>query len=150
MASLKKCSSCQEWLSKKSFYKNRATYDGLQNVCIDCRKPINAAYFKKKYAEPAFREANLERNQQGSLRRSLERYSMTNEQYEALVLLGCAICKGPPKGRGRYHFDHDHKTGKFRGLLCSSCNVACGHFNDDYETFKSAFVYLFGVTISEE
>jgi hypothetical protein len=33
----------------------------------------------------------------------------------------CAICGNPPKTR-RLHIDHDHKTGKVRGLLCHRCN----------------------------
>lgn len=142
MATLKKCSSCQEWLSKKSFYKNRATRDGLQNVCIDCRKPMNAAYFEMKYADPVYREEVSQRNKSGSLRRSLERYSMTHGQYEVLEAKGCAICNGPPTGRGRYHFDHDHETGTFRGLLCTSCNVAIGHFRDKPSLLHKAIRYL--------
>lgn len=33
----------------------------------------------------------------------------------------CAICPNTPKVR-RLHIDHDHKTGKVRGLLCFPCN----------------------------
>jgi hypothetical protein len=33
----------------------------------------------------------------------------------------CAICGRPPKTR-KLHVDHDHKTGKVRGLLCYTCN----------------------------
>ena len=35
----------------------------------------------------------------------------------------CWICGTPPKTR-RLHIDHDHKTGKIRGLLCFRCNNA--------------------------
>jgi len=34
---------------------------------------------------------------------------------------GCAICGNPPKTR-RLHVDHNHRTGKVRGLLCFRCN----------------------------
>jgi hypothetical protein len=33
----------------------------------------------------------------------------------------CAICPNTPKSR-RLHIDHDHATGKVRGLLCFPCN----------------------------
>jgi Recombination endonuclease VII len=36
---------------------------------------------------------------------------------------GCAICGSPPKTR-RLHVDHDHGSGKVRGLLCHRCNRA--------------------------
>lgn len=35
---------------------------------------------------------------------------------------GCAICAKPIRGL-RFHVDHDHATGKVRGLLCHHCNT---------------------------
>lgn len=46
------------------------------------------------------------------------------EEYARLVAERgevCAICGGKPKTR-RLHIDHDHKTGRVRGLLCYRCN----------------------------
>ena len=47
-----------------------------------------------------------------------------DELYDRLIAEqdgGCAICHRPPATR-RLHIDHDHKTGKVRGLLCFTCN----------------------------
>jgi hypothetical protein len=33
----------------------------------------------------------------------------------------CALCPNEPKTR-KLHVDHDHGTGKVRGLLCHRCN----------------------------
>jgi len=38
--------------------------------------------------------------------------------------------------------DHDHVTGKIRGLLCSACNRAIGLLKDDYKILENAFMYL--------
>jgi hypothetical protein len=51
---------------------------------------------------------------------------VTVEQYDELLASqhgGCAICGAPPKTR-RLDVDHDHRTGKIRGLLCHRCNRA--------------------------
>ena len=62
----------------------------------------------------------------------------------------CMICFNGPltvnKGRHvRMHHavvDHCHETGKVRGILCQSCNVALGNFADDIEILQSAIDYL--------
>lgn len=38
--------------------------------------------------------------------------------------------------------DHDHKTNKFRGLLCDNCNMGLGHFKDDPMLLEFAQIYL--------
>lgn len=39
-------------------------------------------------------------------------------------------------------WDHDHKTGKFRGTLCSRCNLAIGLMGDNPERLLAAHQYL--------
>ncbi len=59
----------------------------------------------------------------------------------------CAIC-GEPESQMRNGItrhlavDHDHKTGKVRGLLCSACNTALGKFDDDPAIIARAIAYL--------
>ena len=56
----------------------------------------------------------------------------------------CAICrKEPREKRGlRPHLDHDHATGKVRGILCAPCNFGLGAFRDNTINLKSAIRYL--------
>ncbi len=38
--------------------------------------------------------------------------------------------------------DHDHRTGKIRGMLCNHCNRGLGHFRDDPELMEFAAIYV--------
>lgn len=52
----------------------------------------------------------------------------------------CAICKEAPAE----HVDHDHETGRVRGLLCFNCNGALGQFRDRTDLMLQAVAYLHG------
>ena len=59
----------------------------------------------------------------------------------------CAICKQEETEKRNGNIkslavDHNHSTGKVRGLLCSSCNTALGKFKEDVEILKNAISYL--------
>lgn len=77
----------------------------------------------------AWREQNRARSdhnrRSGALRR---KYKLTLDEYEAMLQAQggvCAICKGEQQGERTRHLfvDHDHTTGKVRGLLCRKCNT---------------------------
>lgn len=55
----------------------------------------------------------------------------------------CAICGELPSGKRALLFiDHDHKTGKVRGLLCGACNAGLGYFKDTTSRMTKAIEYL--------
>ena len=54
----------------------------------------------------------------------------------------CAICRKPRPENRTLHVDHDHKTGRIRGLLCFRCNNALGDFEEQWELFQLAADYL--------
>lgn len=60
----------------------------------------------------------------------------------------CAICREVP-AKGRLQVDHDHATGRIRGLLCGNCNKAMGLFRDDPERLRSAISYLGIIALAE-
>ena len=53
----------------------------------------------------------------------------------------CAICLRPPKTR-RLDRDHDHVTGKPRGLLCARCNQRLERGGDTVEWLEAALHYI--------
>lgn len=90
---------------------------------------------KKFHAEnPAYRRtAALKRN-----------YGITPKDFarmEAEQAGVCAVCKQVPEGKG-FYVDHDHKTGRVRGLLCFTCNMALGLLKDSAVFARSAAEYL--------
>src|SRR5690606_24635211 len=57
----------------------------------------------------------------------------------------CGICGGPPLGNkncNSFAADHDHETGRFRGLLCGKCNMGIGCFDDDPDRFRKATAWV--------
>lgn len=75
------------------------------------------------------------------------KYGLELVQVEAMLEAQnglCAICEAPIilGGRSGAKVDHDHKTNRVRGLLCSRCNVALGSFRDDPKILAAAITYL--------
>ena len=53
----------------------------------------------------------------------------------------CELC-GKPEPRGVLHLDHCHLSNKFRGWLCSKCNLGLGQLGDTAESLRAALAYL--------
>lgn len=72
-------------------------------------------------------------------------YALTTEAYEALYQAQngkCKICDNfCPEGE-ILHVDHDHLTGRVRGLLCRKCNTMLGFAEDDIKRLEKAIAYL--------
>lgn len=78
------------------------------------------------------------------------KFGISLEQYdEMLVRQGgvCAICRQPETklvngAPCSLNVDHDHETGRVRGLLCSPCNNGLARFRDDVGRLQGAIEYL--------
>lgn len=78
--------------------------------------------------------------------------NITREEYEKLLEYHnnkCGICNREETRIARkdgtaspLSIDHDHKTGKIRGLLCNQCNRALGFFEDSISSLTNAIDYL--------
>lgn len=62
------------------------------------------------------------------------------KRFQRLQNNKCALCG--KASRRRLSIDHCHETGKFRGLLCDSCNKGLGLFKDDPELLIRAASYI--------
>jgi len=82
--------------------------------------------------------------------RILRVYGITREQYNELDLGYCPICLSEWSDSVRPCVDHDHKTGRVRGLLCIYCNRYCvGNFRDSVLVERIAS-YLRGADLRPE
>ena len=43
---------------------------------------------------------------------------------------------------GKICFDHNYKTGEFRGWVCQACNLALGHLKDNLAYIEALKIYL--------
>ena len=125
----KKCFKCEEELPVSLFGTLWKRIDGstrMGNVCRPCKKKQQDIANNLKQSNPP----------------------PTSEDYV------CPICSKNEKtlesrldsdhrrGRLIWVLDHDHKTGKFRGWLCNTCNSALGWFDDDPIKLRRALAYL--------
>lgn len=132
---LEVCTLCNEDKPLDDFYKHKLGRHGRDSACKECRAAIN----RERRRDPAIREREH--------RQKVARvFGIPVTQYDEM--LGsqsgvCAICGKPQAGkRSRLHVDHDHSTGKVRGLLCNTCNAGLGSFRDDSGLLHAAIKYL--------
>ena len=77
----------------------------------------------------------------------MRQYNITLAEYDAMFMSQgqvCVICHtdNPGAGRSRFSVDHDHETGKVRGLLCHGCNIVLGMVKDKPKILRDAAGYL--------
>jgi hypothetical protein len=85
-------------------------------------------------------------------REAARRYGVTVDEVLALSEAQghrCAVCKTHKDdlvhGTFKHNplvIDHDHRTGRVRGLLCPTCNIGLGQFKDDVNLLANAISYL--------
>jgi hypothetical protein len=81
-----------------------------------------------------------------------QKYRLSEKDYRKMLSRQkgvCAICGQPEtrmnnKGTGirRLCVDHDHETGRIRGLLCMRCNLFIGAIDDRIDIAHKVLVYL--------
>lgn len=118
----KKCPRCDQMKDLTEFQQNTSMLSGYNSYCKECDR----------------------------WRTRSSRYSLTREQYQALLAAQgnrCPICeRSVSEVTTPRHpdlvVDHDHQTGAVRGLICSSCNKGLGLFRDDQRLLQRAIAYL--------
>lgn len=148
------CNGCKQILPIVLFSKH--TRDGFASRCKVCLNKQARDYHKKSMNNPEYRKKKYLQNKENRKRnpRSFEKrknewlkynYRITLEDYKNMLEQQggvCAICFQPCKTKKDLAVDHNHNTGKVRGLLCSNCNRAIGMLQEDPAIIDRAKQYI--------
>jgi hypothetical protein len=125
---MKRCPDCLQYKPLDEFPRNRRTKSGYATYCKPCHNARGTETRTRLYGSS--RHYHLKR-----------RYGIGAVDVEELIRQQggvCPICDKP----GPEHVDHDHVTGRIRGILCFNCNGGLGQFGDDSQRLYRAALYV--------
>ena len=117
------CRKCGESKPKAEMRISKKKENGVDSWCRDC-----ANKWKRKHR----------RNKTPEWCDDRERY------LDAIEIKECIICGAEEPPNKYFAVDHDHETGRVRGVLCHKCNKGIGLFQDSPELLRLAALYLEG------
>jgi hypothetical protein len=140
------CPFCHKAISHITALSKRGHQSGqapMHDKCADKLRAMNGLppletidYKRNEAVVPHDEDAVLAR---------IAKYRLTPAQYKAMLDEQdgrCAICDFLPYRTHDLYIDHNHETGKVRGLLCSNCNTGLGLFKDNPRIVDRAWEYL--------
>lgn len=109
------------------------------------RRQYHRDYYHKNKEKN--KEKRKEYNRKADLKKS---FGLTINEYDIMFEAQkgvCATCGKEETAKNQYGVvrlavDHNHKTGKIRGLLCARCNRSIGLLNEDISTLLNIIRYL--------
>lgn len=129
------CCMCGEDKCIDQFHRRRSNSEVREKRCKPCKIKLAR---DQRHAEP-------ERHRAMQRTRTLKhKYGIDDDHYQILLMHQngrCYVCGRDNPGRKDVEYfmiDHDHATGKVRGLLCQPCNVNLGwyeRFRDKVDNF---------------
>ena len=133
---MKTCIKCGLLKDDQEFHTRGGKQSHLKkSACKECHRKFAKDYYHKTSTPDKQRKSNLKKD-----------FGITIEYYEELLKEQngcCKICKTHySEFSKRLAVDHDHNTGKIRGLLCLYCNTGLGKFKDSTKLLNEAIKYL--------
>lgn len=130
------CPTCLETKSLSSFKRGNRVSDGYTIQCKDCLNEQAKEYCSNEELSAGYVAATR-------FTQVKVKFGLSKEEYLDLMKSypNCAVCKISLKGLKRC-IDHDHITGKVRGVTCQNCNLALGAAHDDSQVILRAIDYL--------
>jgi hypothetical protein len=162
----KKPKSLRVKLDAETLAANRKKTNQLRYATLDAKVKTAEATKRWAHENP---ERYAEIRNLASIKFRLRKRGLTIEQFEKMLAdqgYCCAACGAESSGYKRngkqgakrtlesgwpttaqqgdftWSVDHDHKTGKARGILCVTCNSALGMVDDDITVLERLIAYL--------
>lgn len=163
----KTCSKCKLEKPLSEFYKKEGGKFGVMHACKECIKKYRRTFYsnhrehvnqvnKKHYKTEKAKQSRDKRRATKKYKQARRKYwlkakyNISPDVYKQLLEKQngkCAICNQKETVSNQFCImqlavDHDHKTGKIRGLLCKNCNQAIGLLNERIDYLENAKQYL--------
>lgn len=149
---MRTCSKCNREQADDEFPIQTGGRKNSRYLSRRCRTCINEGQRERysKEAQRGYRKTRYQKDPDYKARHHLwHNYRIRLSDYEKLLNAQggvCAICGADKSlnriGASRFHVDHDHSTGKVRGILCINCNVGLSRFYDKPHLLRKAATYL--------
>lgn len=129
----------------ENFYKDKNNKtDGHYSICKQCKETGTKKWRSENREQVNATVRAYAKRPERMLKNRLKYYEITPEEYLEMIKLQdnkCKLCfKSPPTSRRPLVVDHNHVTGKVRGLLCYGCNRLMVLI-DNAELLKRALAY---------
>lgn len=143
----KVCSKCEKRKSVEEFYGHKGHKDGLSSQCKICDlKKSKQEYQKNKERRRKQRNSPIGKKHKRNIGLKTK-FGITLDNYNQMFIEQngcCAVCgKHQSKFQRRLAVDHNHETGKVRGLLCPNCNTLLGRIEKAEKTGLMDKINLF-------
>lgn len=125
------CTKCRQEkeLNLENFPPHNKKKNGFDSWCRECRSSYRSG-----------------------IRRGNYRMAISDEHLKTILSTtnDCVICGYVFENKSEKIVDHDHKSGRIRGILCNHCNRGLGHFRDDPMIMEFGRIYLLEAQGDEE
>lgn len=144
----RKCNCCK-------LFKISGEFSNKSVRCRECRKKETKKYNTKNSEKINSKQRESNKKNKEKISTNKKTYYINNksiinskklnvspEDYQKALDKSNGTCEICNKKHNKLHVDHDHQTGKVRGMLCPQCNMSLGLFQDNIDLLANSILYL--------
>lgn len=126
----KTCIECGVLKAAPAFAASNREQDRYCARCLDCQAQLKATRVRRRGKGRDWKK---------------QKYGMSIREFDRMLSAqqhACVICRKPHSSDKPLCVDHEHASGRVRGLLCGHCNTAIGYLRDNPMFCRLAAEYL--------